>query len=943
MNKLIPLRSFKIETYFPKLLKACLIFSLLPAYSTISQAQDTAGEDSSAMLEEVVTIGTRVKGRTVTDSVVAVDVISGDALIRIGHSELARMIQNIAPSFNFNSNTISDGSDIARPATLRGLSPDQVLVLVNGKRHIGQAWMNIGSSVGSGATGVDLNSIPPSAIERIEVLRDGASSQYGSDAMAGVINIILKEGTNATTVSAFWGETFDGDGGNNVVSFNSGWDIGQGDGFINITGEYRDRDHTNRAGPSNREFAGVNAGIAANPTAGDTIFRIGDSDSENWQFMANAMLPVGESGEVYAFGKFSDRDGESTGFYRFPFQTDRANPFLYPDGFLPHQTTGVEDEAATAGFRFDFSDTWSGDISLNWGRNQFSFGDRNSMNASIGAQFVEDQYAARNPDGSVMLDANGLAVLTSRPTTADLLAMADDIRANSGPTEGFAGAAELEQLIVNFDVTGEFEVGLSSPLYAAMGFEYRDEDYTITAGSPASYICGDGTRTNIRSLNAITSGDDGANCGFQAFPGYSPQSAGSIGRDNIALYVDVEANVTDRLLLAGAVRYEDYSDVGSETTGKIAVRYEVTDGFALRASFSTGFRAASLPQQGFTSIVTQAGGGGELTQTLIAPLDDDFTRGFGINELEFETSDNFSAGFVWTAIPNLTVTLDGFFIGIDDRLALGSPFGVATLISLGLTDAASSLIARNIGQGRTFFNALDTETTGVEFVINHTAEIFGGDLNTTIAGSIIDTSIEKVKLPTGVVDESSFVNSELRTLIEEGQPSERVSFTLDWVRNKLGLLARLNYYGSTKSEFIAGASLPPFFQDFSLFPPGAPPGTFQPFVTTPDGFTGVDASEMFHDIGDAFILDLELSYNVTDNLQIAVGGNNIFDTLPDPISGNAGVRYITDGVVVVEPLAGGPPRLNASFGNAIYPFRGVAFGLNGGYYYLRANYRFDHL
>jgi outer membrane receptor protein involved in Fe transport len=159
----------------------------------------------------------------------------------------------------------------------------------------------------------------------------------------------------------------------------------------------------------------------------------------------------------------------------------------------------------------------------------------------------------------------------------------------------------------------------------------------------------------------------------------------------------------------------------------------------------------------------------------------------------------------------------------------------------------------------------------------------------------------------------------------------------------LGLLARLNYYSSTKSEFIAGASLPPFFQDFSLFPPGAPPGTFQPFITTPDGFTGVNANEMFHDIGDAFILDLELSYDVTDNLQIAVGANNIFDTLPDPISGNAGVRYITDGVVVVEPLAGGPPRLNASFGNAIYPFRGVAFGLNGGYYYLRANYRFDHL
>lgn len=247
----------------------------------ISYAQDNS-ESRINPTEEVVTIGSRVEGRTVLDTAVAVDVIGTETLERIGHTETARMIQAVAPSFNFNSNTITDGSDIARPATLRGLGPDQVLVLVNGKRHIGQAWVNIGQSVGSGATGVDLNSIPSAAIERIEVLRDGASSQYGSDAIAGVINIILKGNTEETRVSALWGQTFEDDGDNLDASINTGWALGQDGGYINLTGVYRDREHTNRAGQSNREFFGVNAGIAGTPTAGQTIFRIGDSDSENW-------------------------------------------------------------------------------------------------------------------------------------------------------------------------------------------------------------------------------------------------------------------------------------------------------------------------------------------------------------------------------------------------------------------------------------------------------------------------------------------------------------------------------------------------------------------------------------------------------------------------------------------------------------------------------------
>ncbi len=842
---------------------------------------DAGGESEAGPLEEVITVGSRVRGRTSVETPVAIDVIDSEAIARTGFAETARLLQQLVPSFNFGTNTISDGSDIARPATLRGLGPDQVLVLVNGKRHVGQAWLNIGDSFGRGSTGVDMNSIPGLAIDRIEVLRDGASAQYGSDAIAGVINIVTKTASEGGQVRAQIGETYDGDGGTVSLAGNFGMPLGGDGGYLNVTGEYRDRDPTNRAEVSNRTFAFP----GAEPTAGQRIFRIGDSEAEDRILLANAMVPLGPNLELYATGKYNDREGESTGFYRHPHQADRSVPQVFPDGFLPFLTTEVEDWFAVAGLRWETDGGWFVDTSVNYGENAFGFGTRNTINASIAAEFL-----ANNPGAT---DA--------------------EIAANAGPTAGKSGEAILDQTVFNLDVSGPLDIGRDTPLFFAAGIEYRDETYELKAGDLASFSCGliDGPAAFPSVIDPLTT----ANCGFQAFPGYSPAVEGSTGRDNYGIYVDLEHNISDSWLLTGGLRYEDYDGVGDELTGKVSTRFDVTSALSLRGSFSTGFRAPSLPQAGFTSTVTQAGPGG-LAQTLIARLADPFTQSLGIEQLDFETSENYSIGFVLTAIPEVTVTVDLYQIDIDDRIVLSEALSVGLLNSQGLTGPAQILADRSIDQAAVFFNAIDTRTRGVDIVTTHDADVFGGSLRTSLAATFNETEIENFRAPEGI-EPTLFFGNQSQGFVEDIQPNTRANLTFDFQRDRLGVLLRGNFFGSTKSNFFTAETI------FGC-PPDVACGPVEPFGLDPSSEQKVTSATLF---------DLELSYQLTDNVNIALGGNNIFDEKPDRIADNAVIRWISDGGGF-----GGPP--NASFGNFQFPLRGVSYGLNGGFYYLRAGITF---
>ncbi|MDX1503627.1 MAG: TonB-dependent receptor, partial [Thermoanaerobaculia bacterium] len=426
--------------------------------------------------EQVVVLGSR-SSRTALETPVPVDVLTETDLEDTGQTETSRIIQFLAPSFNFSTSTISDGTDIVRPSTLRGLGPDQTLVLVNGKRRHNSALVHVNGSIGRGTAGVDLNAIPSSAIERIEILRDGAAAQYGSDAIAGVINIVLKSGTGTTKLDVSAGEHFEGDGETVQASVNRGWKIANG-GFVNLTAELRDRGFTNRAGPDPRRIYAPLADGSPDPreaTYDRLNHRYGDAESENGYLFLNGALPTGGDGELYFFGGVADRDGESAGFNRLPGQ-DRTNTLLWPDGHLPLINTSVDDFSFSVGHRGTVGGGWSYDAAVVTGNNEFNFFISNSANTSL---------------------------WENSPTSAD------------------AGTLKFDQTTFTLDFFGTADWGLAAPVSVALGVEYREDGYEIEAGEPASYI--DGGEPNQFCRPPWPQPDPRcrpAPAGIQVFPGF---------------------------------------------------------------------------------------------------------------------------------------------------------------------------------------------------------------------------------------------------------------------------------------------------------------------------------------------------------------------------------------------------------------------------------------
>ena len=763
--------------------------ALLLSAQAIGQTTDTATAPASASADQqtVVVLGSRSAAKTALDTAAPVGLINMKDMQNAGPLELGKLLQTLDPSFNFSSTFISDGTDIIRPATLRSLGPDQLLVLINGKRRHQQALVNVQQTVGRGSAGTDINAIPLSSIHHIEVLRDGAAAQYGSDAIAGVINIVLKSNINETQLSGQLGTTSEGDGDNYSGSVNRGWALGTDGGFINVSAEARKRKETNRAGLDTAR---------TNPPR--VTQRIGDSDAKDLYLWLNAALPTGNGGELYAFGGASKRKGDSSGFFRAA-EDARTVPDVYKDGYLPNIRTTVKDASLAVGFRKDLPYDWKADVSVNHGRSELDFHEKNTINVSY--------WYEPKPGGGIYAES---------------------------PLEADTGKLKFDQTTFNLDFKGPLTLG-GANLFFATGFEWREDNYQIVAGDPVSYQYG---RNNSSVPNIFDRFGGIAASGTQGFPGYTPATEVDAGRHNISLYGDLEYRPTEQLLLAGAVRYEKYSDFGNTTTGKITARWDPTKQVGIRGSYSSGFRAPGVQQAFYSSVSTNLDAKGVLTETLTARQDSAVTRALGIAPLKEETSRNASVGIVLRPVQNFSFTADVYQIKIKDRIVFSSNISE----SINGPVVGNVLNPLKVGQAQFFTNAVDTTTRGLDIVTDYKMPLPDATLVLSAQLGFNKTEVTGRHSTSSILSGEELFDASQVTLIEHGQPRRHHVLSADYTRGQWNANARANYYGAVQGQ-------------------GFTPG----FIQTWDA---------------KWIADLTLRYSFTKKASVAFGVNNVFDTYP---------------------------------------------------------------
>ncbi|MDP4535712.1 TonB-dependent receptor [Alkalimonas collagenimarina] len=767
---------------------------------------DTAAE----RVETIVVTGTRVAGRTISDTAVPVDLVRSDVLERSGTTELNQALSVALPSFNFPRPGLADGTDTIRPATLRGLSPDQSLVLVNSKRRHAAALVNVNGTVGRGASAVDLNTIPMGAISAIEVLRDGASAQYGSDAIAGVMNVRLREAADGGSVTlgyslrdtsyttpttpppegATWSAPSElkrsrSDGETITLSGWKGFELGN-NGFLTVSAEYKDQERTERGGWDYRQQYPLLADGSFDPRE-QSFNRFsawyGEPEMEQWTLFANAGVTT-DNGKLYGWASYQNRQATSGGFYR-PANDARNVPEIYPDGFLPLISPDVDDFSAAFGYEWDWGE-WQLDTSVVYGSNKMAFTIENTLNRSFGP---------------------------------------------ASQTEFDAGGYKYNQWVYNLSGVKAIDVdGLASALNLALGVEARRESYSIFAGEPQSYQNGG---VLLPNGNPTASGS-------QVFPGFRPSNEVDESRTAIGAYIDLEANITDQWLASAALRAERYSDFGSNLSGKFATRYDFTDTFALRGSVQNGFRAPSLQQQNFTATSTNFIGGIPFDITTF-PVNDPVAVALGARELDAEKSINFSLGAVMR-FDTVTITVDAYRIDIDDRIVLSE-----NLTQPNVRDFLESQGFIGIGGGRFFINGVDTETQGVDVVINWPVLTDTmGNFDFTLVGNLNSTKVTRVPetAELAALDPAPVLFDRVNVLtFEKGNPKDKFGAIVNWAHDRFGATLKATRYG----EVLTPNANP--INDFTL--------------------------------GSKVLVDLEGRYQVTDNMRIAFGADNLFDTYPD--------------------------------------------------------------
>lgn len=774
-----------------------LMVSLILEFTNYVDAQEKRAVDSLD-LEEIVVVGGRNSERTKVNSPVAIDVIDVRKIEKASPQLTVNDLLNyLVPSFNSVRQSSSDGTEHIDPATLRGMGPDQVLVLVNGKRRHTTSLVNYQNTVGNGSVGTDLSAIPVSAIEKIEVLRDGAAAQYGSDAIAGVINIILKKNEGGSA-SISYGLTNRNDGETYNFSGNYGAKLGDKGGSINLSFVVSQRNKTNRSYDNNLDKFGDNFAydFAPDPnqarindekimaemglTQKDFRFRAGDAQIKNQQFFINSIYPLSEKYEFYSFGGASLRQGEGAEFRRLPSEKTNVVKELYPIGFQPLLKSTIYDISNSTGIRY-MHNNWMVDISNTFGENLFNYKATNTNNASLGIH---------------------------------------------SPTEFKAGGHEFMQNIINLDISKKINTLLS----IAFGGEFKYEQYRIKAGEEGSWMRYDkfGSPATASTLPTDILGEGGA----QGFIGFSPENALKEDRNNASGYADVafkKGKFTGDL----AGRYEHYSDFGNSWIGKLAVRYEYVNGFAVRGAFSNGFRAPSLQQQYFNnsfSSISSSGSG--VVSKGIFRNDSPLAKALGIDKLKEEKSINASAGLTFKPSKKIYVTADAYYIKVKDRIVLTSEFVNAKVESYGVEGA------------RFFTNAVDTETKGIDIVATYKVGLGRGNLDISLSGNYTETEIVNYHFPKVFEgDRNEYFGPDQTNIIESLSPKAKATLGFNYSVSKWNLLVRNTYFGKVTRD-------------------GYPYGSVQ-----------------HHD--PKLVTDFSISYSIRKDLILTMGGNNIFDVFPD--------------------------------------------------------------
>ena len=704
-------------------------------------------------LSAIAVTGTRRSAeRTVTEAPVPIDVVSSEEMKLSGRTEITQVLQALVPSLNFPRSSIAGGVDMQRPFTLRGLGPDQALVLINGKRRHAGAVVAVNNSVGRGSTGVDLNAIPSAAIDRIEVLRDGAAAQYGSDAIAGVVNVILKQ-NSPLTISSTLGQTSRGDGG--VSELVGSWSRALGErGYVTLSGQYRDRKRTNRAEADTRVqyfskaqddsiAAGQNVVVGGQRITADMLNGArmnswyGDAALRDAGGFFNIGTTTSRGVEFYAFGGATHRSGRSWGFNRRPGEPVVVRA-LYPTGFLPNIDGTVNDVSTAIGAK-GTAIGWAYDLSAAFGNNNFRFDIGNTNNPTYGVNSLREFYA---------------------------------------------GKLSSTQLTTNLDISRPFSVGLTKPVNLAFGLEGRMDSYKISRGQVESYSNG-----GVAILDGPSVGR-AATPGSQLFYGFKPTDETNTSRNSVAGYVDVEANLTKALSVDIAGRAENFSDFGSATIGKASARYQLPFGFSVRAAGSTGFRAPSLAQSVYSSTasnVLTVNGVPTPNEVATYPVNSAIAKALGAKPLKAERSENLSVGATWAPIAGFSATFDYFDITIKDRIVLSENFVGATVRTFLSTNFN---IIGDI-RPRYFTNAIDTKTMGADLVLRYVVELaprtffrstLGFNRNETSVTRVTPAPRELVALNQSTLFGRVEIN---RTTEVQPRTNGRVSFNLQ--RNNFSL------------------------------------------------------------------------------------------------------------------------------------------------------------
>lgn len=866
-----------------KHIRYMLAASAVAGVSAVAPAvAQEAGSDDAADVEKIAVVGTRAAPRSVGDSAVPIDIIGAEEFRQQGSTDMTSMLQATVPSFNVNDQPINDASTLVRPANLRGMASDHTLVLVNGKRRHRSAVITfLGGGLSDGAQGPDISTIPAGALKQIEVLRDGAAAQYGSDAIAGVVNFVLKDDAEGGFVEGQWGSYFEGDGDTYQVTANVGMPLTE-DGFVNVTMEYRNADPTVRSvqrdDAAALAAAGNTAVLSVTPAPGIAQIWGNPEVKDDIKFFANLGLDLGNDNEAYAFGNYAEREVDGGFYYRNPHTRGGVNGGPEVDGTptllvgdLDGVGVGIECPTVfiTDNNVLDDADyALIADNSTDVGANCFAFNEilPGGFTPRFGGT-IEDVSLAFGTRGTLKNDLNYDVSFNFGESEVDF-AISNTINPSLGPDTPRSfkpGKYTQTEKTFDIDLGKPLDLGFEEPVYLAGGFQYRHETYESLAGDPASY-----------EIGPLAS--QGFGIGSNGFPGLSARSQNEASRHNIAFYVDAEAYVTEDLLLTAALRYEDFSDFGNTSKGKVSFRYQATETFAFRGAYSTGFKAPTLGQSNVRNVTTAFGTGGQLIDRATLPPTDPIAQQKGAVALKPEESESLSFGMVAEFENGLFLTVDYYNIEVTDRIATTSGIqltqaDIDALLAQGISDASS------FSEVSFFSNDFDTTTEGVDVVANYNMDMWGGETKFALAYNWTSTEVDRVR--TVIVDgePTQNVSADRVRMLENNLPPVRWSLTANHTNGDWRFLGRVNYFGS-------------IFEDH------------------------LDSGLPIDKVGSELTLDVEVAYQLNDNVNLVLGAKNALDEFPD-----ANVLYDNE-------IAG-----------SAYPTTSP-IGVNGGFYYIRGSYTF---